>query len=40
MRYELTKDNAAQKNILTGNYRIIFRFENGNAHLLDYLDYH
>ena len=25
---------------VTGNYRIIFRFENGNAHLLDYLDYH
>jgi toxin HigB-1 len=25
---------------VTGNYRIIFRFENGNAHLVDYLDYH
>lgn len=25
---------------VTGNYRIIFKFENGNAHLLDYLDYH
>jgi len=25
---------------ITGNYRIIFRFENGNAHLVDYLDYH
>ena len=22
------------------NWRIIFRFENGNAHLVDYLDYH
>jgi proteic killer suppression protein len=26
--------------MVTGNYRIIFRFENGNAHLVDYLDYH
>jgi proteic killer suppression protein len=25
---------------VTGNYRIIFKFENGNAHLVDYLDYH
>jgi len=25
---------------VTGNYRIIFKFENGNAYLLDYLDYH
>ncbi len=25
---------------VTGNYRIIFRFENGDAELLDYLDYH
>jgi proteic killer suppression protein len=25
---------------VTGNYRIIFRFENGNAHLVDYPDYH
>jgi proteic killer suppression protein len=25
---------------VSGNYRIIFRFENGNAHLVDYLDYH
>ncbi len=25
---------------ITGNYRIIFRFENENAYLLDYLDYH
>ena len=25
---------------VTGNYRIIFRFENGNAYDLDYLDYH
>jgi toxin HigB-1 len=25
---------------VTGNYRIIFRFENGNALLVDYLDYH
>jgi proteic killer suppression protein len=25
---------------VTGNYRIIFQFENGNAHLVDYLDYH
>lgn len=22
------------------NWRIIFKFENGNAHLVDYLDYH
>lgn len=25
---------------VTGNFRIIFQFENGNAHLVDYLDYH
>ena len=25
---------------VTGNYRIIFQFENGDAHLVDYLDYH
>ncbi len=25
---------------VTGNYRIIFRFENGNAYLVDYIDYH
>jgi proteic killer suppression protein len=25
---------------VTGNYRIIFKFDNGNAYLVDYLDYH
>lgn len=25
---------------VTGNYRIIFRFENGNVYDVDYLDYH
>lgn len=25
---------------VTGNYRIIFRFENGDAELVDYVDYH
>ena len=25
---------------VTGNYRIIFQFENGDAYLLDYIDYH
>ena len=25
---------------VTGNYRIIFRFEEEDAYLLDYLDYH
>lgn len=25
---------------VTGNYRIIFRFEGGDAYLVDYLDYH
>ncbi len=25
---------------VTGNYRIIFQIENGDTHLLDYLDYH
>lgn len=25
---------------VTGNYRIIFRFENGTAHDVDLLDYH
>jgi proteic killer suppression protein len=26
--------------IVKANWRIIFRFEDGNAHLVDYLDYH
>lgn len=25
---------------VSGNYRIIFKFEGGDAYLLDYLDYH
>lgn len=25
---------------VTGNYRVIFRFEDGNAYLVDYVDYH
>ncbi|TAG31655.1 MAG: peptidase [Sphingobacteriia bacterium] len=25
---------------VTGNYRIIFKIENSNVHLVDYLDYH
>jgi len=25
---------------VTGNYRIIFKFETTNVHLVDYLDYH
>jgi proteic killer suppression protein len=25
---------------VTGNYRIIFQFENENVYLMDYLDYH
>lgn len=25
---------------ITGNYRIIFKFENENAYLVDYKDYH
>jgi len=25
---------------ITGNYRIIFRFENENVHDVDYIDYH
>lgn len=25
---------------VTGNYRIIFKFEKGDAYLLDYVDYH
>ena len=25
---------------VTGNYRIIFQFIDGNAYLLDYIDYH
>lgn len=25
---------------VTGNWRVIFRFENGNATHVDYLDYH
>ncbi len=25
---------------VTGNYRIIFQFENGDAYLTDYVDYH
>jgi toxin HigB-1 len=26
--------------IVKANWRIIFRFEDGNAYLVDYLDYH
>lgn len=26
--------------VVKANWRIIFEFENGNAYLLDYLDYH
>jgi proteic killer suppression protein len=25
---------------VTGNYRMIFKFEAGEVHLVDYLDYH
>lgn len=25
---------------VTGNYRVLFRFEEGNAYNVDYLDYH
>jgi toxin HigB-1 len=25
---------------VTGNYRVLFRFENGNVYNLDYVDYH
>jgi proteic killer suppression protein len=25
---------------VSGNWRVIFEFENGNAYLVDYLDYH
>jgi len=25
---------------VSGNWRIIFRFENGDAYIVDYLDYH
>lgn len=25
---------------ISGNYRIIFKFENGDVHLADYIDYH
>ncbi|MEI8075819.1 MAG: type II toxin-antitoxin system RelE/ParE family toxin [Bacteroidota bacterium] len=25
---------------VTGNYRMIFKFEDGEVHLVDYLDYH
>ncbi|MHB9119612.1 MAG: hypothetical protein ACYC2R_15280 [Burkholderiales bacterium] len=25
---------------VSGNWRVIFRFENGEAELVDYLDYH
>ena len=24
----------------SGNWRVVFEFENGNAYLIDYLDYH
>lgn len=26
--------------VVTGNYRIVFLFEDGNAYNIDYLDYH
>ncbi len=32
------KDHWAVK--VSGNWRIIFRFEDGNAYVVDYLDYH
>ena len=25
---------------VSGNWRVVFRFEEGNAHLVDYVDYH
>lgn len=25
---------------VSGNWRVVFRFENGNAYVVDYLDYH
>lgn len=25
---------------ISGNWRVTFRFENGDAHIVDYLDYH
>lgn len=25
---------------VSGNWRIVFRFENGDAHVVDYMDYH
>lgn len=32
------KGNWAVK--VSGNWRVIFRFENGDAYVVDYLDYH
>ncbi len=25
---------------VSGNWRVVFRFENGNAYVVDYMDYH
>ncbi|WP_374754590.1 type II toxin-antitoxin system RelE/ParE family toxin [Dyadobacter beijingensis] len=32
--------NLRKKLRVSGNYRVIFRFEDGNVYDVDYLDYH
>lgn len=39
--HELKGDLAGYFSVtVSGNWRIIFTFENGDAYLIDYLDYH
>jgi proteic killer suppression protein len=39
--HQLTGDLKGFYSItITGNYRVVFRFEDENAHLVNYLDYH
>jgi len=42
MRYHALKGNMKGHYSVSvnGNWRVIFQFENGNAILVDYLDYH
>ena len=34
------KDKGLQSVTVSGNWRVVFRFSGGDAHDVDYLDYH
>lgn len=39
--HRLTGDRKSQWSItVRSNWRIVFEFENGNAHIVDFIDYH